>query len=378
MSFELFDLQNDIITEEEVSLTSGIWSEGAGTLTSFFTSSIQSGSNGTYFLQVFNKVPSDSTSAKQFSILYGHKGGSGSLGKPGTAGNRETATVYGQFLNLTQPPETEEFTFGQGTSGVSQQIYAISFDRARSREKVDPGNWELQLAGGQVNASNKKTIKLIDDSSTSVSTVNNAGITEFNIVSGSIQGGSTSIHKAAASEGTDSGSFGKFYPDLGVFILNATRLQVSDLGDPTDAIGGAGPGRSALFELGRTANGSSTGGSYTGSNTLFSPASHSLHRMFHAISSGSLFQARREEQVTSTHYFCRVKNSKFNKSNNPTWSSGSSALPLEIFRDGKEKTYITTVGLYDDSDDLLAVAKLSQPILKSRSREALIKVKLDF
>ena len=378
MSFELFDLENDIITEEEVSLTSGIWSEGAGTLTSFFTSSIQSGSNGTYFLQVFNKVPSDSTSAKQFSILYGHKGGSGSLGKPGTAGNRETATVYGQFLNLTQPPETEEFTFGQGTSGVSQQIYAISFDRARSREKVDPGNWELQLAGGQVNASNKKTIKLIDDSSTSVSTVNNAGITEFNIVSGSIQGGSTSIHKAAASEGTDSGSFGKFYPDLGVFILNATRLQVSDLGDPTDAIGGAGPGRSALFELGRTANGSSTGGSYTGSNTLFSPASHSLHRMFHAISSGSLFQARREEQVTSTHYFCRAKNSKFNKSNNPTWSSGSSTLPLEIFRDGKEKTYITTVGLYDDSDDLLAVAKLSQPILKSRSREALIKVKLDF
>ena len=84
MSFELLDLQNDIITEEEVSLTSGIWSEGAGTLTSFFTSSVQSSSNGQYFLQVFNKVPSDTTSAKQFSILYGHKGGSGSLGKPVT------------------------------------------------------------------------------------------------------------------------------------------------------------------------------------------------------------------------------------------------------------------------------------------------------
>ena len=38
-------------------------------------------------------------------------------------------------------------------------------------------------------------------------------------------------------EGTDSGSYGKFYPDLGVIILNP-RLQVSDLGDPTDAIGG--------------------------------------------------------------------------------------------------------------------------------------------
>ena len=373
MAFVTFDQENDIITEEEVKLTSGIWSEGAGTLTSFHTSSVQSSSNGQYFLQVYNKVVSDSTSAPQFAILYGHKAGSGSLGQPGVVGRRETATVYGQFLNLTQPPETTEFTFGQGTSAVSQQIYAISFDRARSREKVDPGNWELQLAGGQVNASNKKTIKLIDDSSTNTSILNDAGITEYNIVSGSIQGGSTTIHKAAASEGTDSGSYGKFYPDLGVLIINATRLQVSDLGDSTAAIGAAGPGRSALFELGRNAD-----SPYTSSNTLFSPASHSLHRMYHAISSGSLFQARREEEVTSTHYFCRAINSKFNQSNNPTWSSGSSTEPLEIFRDGKEKTYITTVGLYDDESELLAVAKLSQPILKSKSREALIKVKLDF
>ena len=56
---------------------------------------------------VFNKDVSDASSQKQFSILYGHKGGSGSLGKPGTDGNRETAVVYGQMLNLTQPPETE-------------------------------------------------------------------------------------------------------------------------------------------------------------------------------------------------------------------------------------------------------------------------------
>ena len=374
MAFVTFDTENDIVTEEEVKLTSGIWSEGAGTLTSFHTSSVQSSSNGQYFLQVYNKVVSDSTSAPQFAILYGHKGGSGSLGKPGVVGRRETATVYGQMLNLTQPPETQEFTFGQGTSGVSQQIYALSFDRARSREKVDPGNWELQLAGGAINSVGEKRIKLIDDSSTNTDTVNGAGITEYNIVSGSIQGGSTTIQKAAASEGADSGSFGKFYPDLGLIILNATRLTKTDLGSKD-----AGPGRSPLFEFSRgveLAGGGTT--TYTGSNILYSPVSHSLHKMYHAISSGSLFQARREEEVTSTHYFCRAINSKFNQSNNPTWTSGSSTEPLEIFRDGKEKTYITTVGLYDEASELLAVAKLSKPILKSKSREALIKVKLDF
>ena len=42
------------------------------------------------------------------------------------------------------------------------------------------------------------------------------------------------------------------------------------------------------------------------------------------------------------------------------------------------KTYITSVGLYNEDRELLAIAKLSQPILKSTSREALIKVKLDF
>ena len=373
MSFVVFEQETDIITEDEVKLTSGIWSEGAGTLTSFHTSSVQSSSNGQYFLQVFNKVVSDSTSAPQFAVLYGHKSGNGSLGNAGVVGRRETATVYGQMLNLTQPPETTEFTFGSGTTGVSQHIYALSFDRARSREKVDPGNWELQLAGGEVNTSNKKTVKLIDDSSTNTNIYNSAGITEYNIVSGSIQGGSTSINTTAAAETSANGSYGKFYPDLGILILNATRLQNSQLGDPADAVGMAGQDRSALFELGRNAD-----SNYTGSNILYSPASHSLHKMFHAISSGSLFQARREEEVTSTHYFCRAINSRFNKSNNPTWSSGSSNEPLEIFRDGKEKTYITSVGLYDDSNDLLAVAKLSQPILKSKSREALIKVKLDF
>ena len=376
MSFVVFEQETDIITEDEVKLTSGIWSEGAGTLTSFHTSSVQSASNGTYFLQVYNKVVSDTTSAQQFAVLYGHKGGSGSLGKPGVVGRRETATVYGQMLNSTQPPETEEFTFGNGTTGVSQHIYALSFDRARSREKVDPGNWELQLAGGAINSSGEKRIKLIDDSSTNTDIYNGAGITEYNVVSGSIQGGSTTIDTAASSEGADSGSFGKFYPDLGLIILNATRLTKTDLGSKD-----AGPGRSPLFEFSRgveLAGGGTT--TYTGSNILYSPASHSLHKMYHAISSGSLFQARREEEVTSTHYFCRVINSKFNKSNNPTYSvtENGVAKPLAVFRDGKEKTYITTVGLYDDADDLLAVAKLSQPILKSKSREALIKVKLDF
>ena len=372
MSKVTFDLNRDIVTEENQTLTSGIWSEGASSLTAFYTSSTQSSSNGQYFLQVYNKDTSDSTSAKQFAIVYGHKGGSGSLGKPGTAGGRDTAAIFGQLLNLTQPPETELFNFGSSNAVTKQHVYGILFDRSRMREKVDPGNWELVLAGPNGSATQK--VSLIDDSSTNTSTINDNGVTEYNIVSGSIQGGSTTIASASTAHGSGTGSYGKFYPDFGLLVLSAHALSKSQLGTGDNAK----PAFSPYFEAGNLGLDAAEAKSTTGSNTLYNVASHSLHNFFDSLSSGSLFQARREEVVSSTHYFCRVRNDKFNRSNNPTWVTGSDGTPrIESFKTSP-KTYLTTVGLYNDADELLAVAKLSQPILKSKSREALIKVKLDF
>ena len=197
MSYQVrLDEQNDIVREIDQTVSSGIWTDGASSLTAFFTSSVQSSSNGAYYMQVFNEDTSNDTAQKQFAILYGHKGGSGSLGKPGVDGNRETATVYGQLLNLTQPPQTELFTFDSTNPATQQHIYALSFDRARSREKVDPGNWEIKLGSSGSGAGH--FVSLIDDSSTNTSFVNSAGLTEYNVVSGSIQGGSTTIKFSAA------------------------------------------------------------------------------------------------------------------------------------------------------------------------------------
>ncbi len=88
--------------------------------------------------------------------------------------------------------------------------------------------------------------------------------------------------------------------------------------------------------------------------------------------------SKSSEAVKSTHYFVRIKNSEYNFSNNPTFTSGSQgqfAHP-SMYRD--PKVYITTVGLYNDQNELLATAKLSKPLLKSFTREALIRIKLEF
>ena len=89
-------------------------------------------------------------------------------------------------------------------------------------------------------------------------------------------------------------------------------------------------------------------------------------------------QARSSEQVKSSFYFVRVKNGEYNYSNNPSYVTGSlGEMKYSTFINDPQ-TYITTVGMYNNNRELLAVAKLSQPLLKNKTKEVLIKVKLDF
>jgi len=89
---------------------------------------------------------------------------------------------------------------------------------------------------------------------------------------------------------------------------------------------------------------------------------------------------KRQEQITSQHYFVRATSGDFNSTSNETFYT-QSVVGNKVVIPGlasEPKTFITSVGLYNNSNELIAIAKLSKPILKSKSREALIKVKLDF
>jgi hypothetical protein len=335
-AFKLFDTDNDVVKNIKSTISSGLWSGGVGTLTSFYTQSAQSASSGNYYSDVYKTDPaSDSEAEIQFSITYGHINGSGSLGTKGAAtGNRASAAIHAQFVNMLLGPNVERFTYAG--DNTSDHFYAISFKRARMREKVDPGNWELQLSGS--------AMKLIDDSGATSNPSTGVGGRVFNVVSGSIASGTTSTKTAAKSQA--GGGIGLFYPDVGLILLNGNQVD-SLVGDIT---------------------------SVTSSNTL----GGNTQQFYISIINGAKFQARREERLSSTHFFCRAGNKEFNFSNNPTFFTASDGTFTQatFFKD--PKTYITTVGLFNDSNELLAVAKLSQPVLKSYSREALIKVKLDF
>jgi hypothetical protein len=82
-------------------------------------------------------------------------------------------------------------------------------------------------------------------------------------------------------------------------------------------------------------------------------------------------------EINSKIYFCRVPHNKYNYSSNPTYTSASKIRVKQKASD-PPISYITTVGLYNSSNELLAVAKLSEPLRKDPTNEITLRVRLDY
>ena len=82
-------------------------------------------------------------------------------------------------------------------------------------------------------------------------------------------------------------------------------------------------------------------------------------------------------ELNSTIYFCRANHNDFNYSSNPTYLSGSK-LRVKTMASDAPVSYLTTVGLYSADNELLAVAKLSEPLRKSSDTELTLRVRLDY
>ena len=82
-------------------------------------------------------------------------------------------------------------------------------------------------------------------------------------------------------------------------------------------------------------------------------------------------------ELNSSIYFCRVNHNEFNYSSNPTYVSGSK-IRVKNNPSDLPVSYITTVGLYSADNELLAVAKLSEPLRKDPNTELTLRVRLDY
>jgi len=331
--FFQFDPTEDIVSDRQ-KISAGLWSGDTGTLPQSFLDYIQSASSGQYYLNVLNVVSNSVAPVPevQFAIAYGNQEGSGSQPAVAPVGG-PSAAIYGQFKNLLLDPSDSQFTL----NGINvSSIVAISVENARYRQSIDPGNWQLGFSG-----SNGKLYTVTDDSGQALSpNVGHSGRV-FNIIIGTIAGGAS----------TKGEVYGLIYPDMGILIFDTNVLYNSA---SINISGSTGSGTNNIVV-----------------STVFTAISG-------AMSAGSGFVARREEEISSTHYFVRVKSAADNFSNNPSFVTGSLGDLLWSQMLNNPTVYMTTIGLYDAQNELLAVAKLSQPLKKTFTNEALIRVKLDF
>ena len=403
----------DIVEANKSIVTTGLWSGDAGGLEGenmFFLNS-QLDSSGEYYFDVFDKDPNppldpDRVSEVQFAIAYGHIDGRGAptLQDEPTA-LLPTKAIYSQYRNLLLDPNETKFTF----EGVeSDHIYVINVGRSRIREQLDPGNWELPLSG----ANGLHTF--IDNSNDTFGEVTGTGRAGkvYKVISGSFTGPDGVVTPEQNSLSFGGKGYGFVFPDLGIIVLNPDAICNSVgffvSGSSSDlTVTGSDATGSAMFEVQPAPvyiNANIKGiteaafvtfpfAPFTGSipATTWDPSSRSAYNqagLFVAIKNGIVqpdgsptdleFRARSAETISSTHYFVRLRNKDYNFSNNPTFRNpDDNTLRFPEFR-LDPKVYITTVGLYNDTNELLAVAKLSKAVRKSYSEEVLLRVRLDF
>ena len=354
-TFYRLDPSDFVISADAISST--CWTTGNPTLTNFFTSSTQfNGSSGNYYVNVFQTASALSSSAVQFAIAYGNKVGSGSANYNNLVnGASPTSTVYGQYQVLVIGDENTDFVFGAVTSS---EFFALSIERAAYKESLFLGSMTLNISGSS------GSIQLTDNSNYVTSTTFNSAGRVYQLITGST-GTRATITSRNTSDGysANSGSYGWFLPDIGTILLNPMALATFPVS------GGIG-----LAYSGSYAWGPQVAVATASTAPTLSPNA----ALFNQISGSSGFQLNSQETISSDFVFVRPRSNQLNYSENPSFISGSTGEVLYSSFINNPQTYITTVGLYNDNNELLAVAKLSRPLPKDFTTEALVRVKLDF
>jgi hypothetical protein len=383
MIFQTFD-PTDIVAGRTNKVASGFWpdsstnwsaslfednffdlTQSAATPSPSYGSSIYDIRRTMYYVDVFPDSTHHINNDPYFSISYGNISGAGDFDlDTGSIKAYPSKAIYTQFKNLLLGTADIDgkFSFRTGSVGETinaDDIFVLSFSSYKMKDRVDEGIFEITLTGSL------GSITLRDDSPflTQASSV-------YNLITGSITDQTFVLPPYMG--------VGMFYPNDGVVIFNASKLnEIIGLDDISGSIGNVSQCLSNYTT--QSINSINVGG-------LSIPTTVNHEVFFWSLqNSNALMKVRKTEYVPARHYFVRVKNRDFNYSNNPTYvydGIEDNIHPKGTIRNSDfiddPRTYITSVGLYNDSNELVSVAKLSRPTMKDSQTELLIRVRIDF
>ena len=228
-----------------------------------------------------------------------------------------------------------------------KEAYFINFARLLTKDEIKKQSFTVQmLTGGLV--SGPTSVLTISDYNAQTAYKTNSPVGEYAI-----------LYTSSATANENSG-VGLIYYQAGIAVLTSSIFD----GDATNYIGPNGSNDSAVADNKDTATDLLTSGSISGS-------ADALRNRLYNISFNNTVE------INSTIYFCRANNTEFNYSSNPTYLSQSKIVVKEN-ADELPRSYITSVGLYSADNELLATAKVSEPLEKNPSDEFVLRVRLDY
>lgn len=378
------------------------------TYESFITGGVGPGVTSSLFQTVFDQDYNLQTANAIFDMTIGLRSGSSLVTAASTgedaAGKllfssqslmmREKIQNYSQFAQLLLGDATSAFYSPYGSTAAASRIdeaLFINFRRLFSRDKIKRETFAMRfyMTGVLDGSPNDAAVNVAIDNGYTGSNINlttpsgSAIFTDVGSAANQLQSFGGEVGNIVDSADTTR-NVGLMFYDLGIGVFDLDRIVMADQ-HMSGVISAMSPAADADAAAGQTVMGSASGNPSATFNPDFL-VSGSIDDIIDHIAatrfqSGSLTAATFQNvtEINSTLIFCRAGVNDFNYSSNSTFTDADGQIRV-LTPNTEERTFsfVTTIGLYDAADRLLAVAKLSRPVEKNDEKDLTFRVRLDF
>jgi len=296
------------------------------------------------FQSVYDYPYLSSSANHIFDTTVGYSANSGLSGSASVQ-NTKKINIYNQMAQILVEKDVngniQEFDQdGNISAGGTkmQECVFISLARLLTKDEVKKQSFSLQVLTGGANSA-PSDIETVSDYN---------ALTEYKVNS---PAGEYGLLYTSSTGITTSSAVGHLYYQAGIAVLTASVFD-GEFGPMNVSIGTA------------SINQVLTGGTIESSST-------GLRNRWYNLDFNNT------TELNSSIYFCRANSNEFNYSSNPTYLSGSKLVVKNDF-DDTPVSYVTSIGLYNDKNELLAVAKLSEALKKDPTNELTLRVRLDY
>lgn len=315
------------------------------------------------FESVFDYPFLSSSANHIFDITAGYSSGSGFQGTNefGFSSVQDTKkiNIYNQMAQVLVGYDIDgniqQFDLDGNLGGGSKMdtCFFINFSRLLVKDEIKKDSFRFGIfASSSVGAfdpgaRDSSTLVTVGDYGAQISYLTNSPAGEYGLL----------YTSSATPMGDGTSVIGHIYYQAGIAVLTSSLIE--------------GATHTITTASGPTSINTSSVGDLLISGTIDECANHIRYAFFNADFNNTT-------ELNSSIYFCRANNTEFNYSANPTYLSASEIIVKGSNPLANPVSYITSVGLYSPDNELLAVAKLSEPLKKSPSNEITLRVRMDY